>query len=62
LVCRIVGLLQNRVLRGMCGSERKEVTGGWGKMHKEGLHDLYWGDNMEDVIGGTCRMGQIRNS
>jgi len=31
----------NRVLRGICGSERDEVAGDWRKLHKEELHNLY---------------------
>jgi hypothetical protein len=31
---------ENRVLRKIFGSERKEVTGGWGKLHNEELHDF----------------------
>jgi len=33
--------IQDRVLRLMFGSKRGEVTGGWRKLHNEGLHDLY---------------------
>jgi hypothetical protein len=31
----------NRVLRRVFGPEREEVTGEWGKIHNEELHDLY---------------------
>jgi hypothetical protein len=34
-------VLENRVLRGIFGSKRDEVTGGWGKLHNEELHNLY---------------------
>jgi hypothetical protein len=31
----------NRVLRGIFGSKRDELTGGWRKLHNEELHNLY---------------------
>jgi hypothetical protein len=34
-------VFENRVLRRIFGPERDEVTGGWRKLHNEGLHDLY---------------------
>jgi hypothetical protein len=30
-----------RVLRGIFGPKRDEVTGGWRKLHNEELHNLY---------------------
>jgi hypothetical protein len=33
-------VIENRVLRGMFGPRRDEVTGGWGGLHDEELHDL----------------------
>jgi hypothetical protein len=30
-----------RVLRRIFGPKRDEVTGGWGKLHNEELHNLY---------------------
>jgi hypothetical protein len=32
---------ENRVLRGMFGPKRYEVTGGWRMLHNEELHSLY---------------------
>jgi hypothetical protein len=32
---------ENRVLRGIFGPKRDEVTGEWRKLHNEELHDLY---------------------
>jgi hypothetical protein len=32
---------ENRVLRGILGPKRDEVTGGWRKLHNEELHNLY---------------------
>jgi hypothetical protein len=34
-------VFENRVLRGLFGPKRDEVTGDWGKLHDEELHDLY---------------------
>jgi hypothetical protein len=36
-----LGVFKNRVLRGICGPKRKEVTGEWRGLHIEELHDLY---------------------
>jgi hypothetical protein len=32
---------ENRALRGIFGTKRDEVTGGWRKLHNEELHSLY---------------------
>jgi hypothetical protein len=34
-------VFENRVLRRIFVPKRGEVTGGWRKLHNEGLHDLY---------------------
>jgi hypothetical protein len=34
-------VFENRVLRGIFGSERDEVTGEWRILHNEELNDLY---------------------
>jgi hypothetical protein len=34
-------ILENRVLRGMLGPKRDEVTGDWSKLYSEKLNDLY---------------------
>jgi hypothetical protein len=34
-------VFENRVLRKIFGPKRDEVTGGWRKLHKEELHNLY---------------------
>jgi hypothetical protein len=34
-------VLENRVLRGICGPKRDEVTGEWRKLHTEELCDFY---------------------
>jgi hypothetical protein len=34
-------VFENRVLRGIFGPKRDEITGGWRKLHNEELHNLY---------------------
>jgi hypothetical protein len=34
-------VFENRMLRGIFGPKRDEVTGEWRKLHNEELHDLY---------------------
>jgi hypothetical protein len=34
-------VFENRVLRRIFGPKRDEVTGEWGKLHNEELHNLY---------------------
>jgi hypothetical protein len=34
-------VFENRVLKRIFGPKRDEVTGGWGKLHNEELHNLY---------------------
>jgi ribosomal protein L34 len=34
-------VFENRMLRGIFGPKRDEVTGGWRKLHNEELHGLY---------------------
>jgi hypothetical protein len=38
---RRLRVLENRVLRKIFRPKRKEVTGEWRRLHKEGLYDLY---------------------
>ena len=38
---RRLRVFENRVLRGIFGPKRDEVTGEWRKLHKENLNDLY---------------------
>jgi hypothetical protein len=40
---------ENRMLR-IFGPKRDEVTGEWGKLHNEGLNDLYCPPNIVRVI------------
>jgi hypothetical protein len=34
-------VFENKVLRRIFGPRRDEVTGGWGRLHYEELHNLY---------------------
>jgi hypothetical protein len=34
-------MFENRVLKGLFGLKRNEVTGSWRKLHNEELRDLY---------------------
>jgi hypothetical protein len=39
-------VFENRVLRGIFGPKRDEVTGEWRKLHSEELHKLYSSPNI----------------
>jgi hypothetical protein len=39
-------VFENRVLRRIFGPKRKEVEGGWRRLHKEELHKLYSSPNI----------------
>ena len=43
-------MFENRVLRGIFGAKRDEVTGEWRKLHNEELNDLYCSPNIVRVI------------
>jgi hypothetical protein len=62
-------VFENRVLRGIFGPKRAEVTGEWRKLHSGELHNLY---SSPDIIrqtksrrmrwaGHVARMGEGRN-
>ena len=59
-------VFENRVLRRIFGPNRDEVTGEWGKLHNEGLNQLYCSPYMIWVIksrrvrwaGHVARMGE----
>jgi hypothetical protein len=62
-------VFENRVLRRICGTKRDEVTGGWRKLHKEELNNLYSSPSIIRIIKSRrmrwtfiCgRMGKKRN-
>jgi len=45
-----VRVFENRVLRGIFGPKREEVTGEWRKLHNEELNDLYCSSIIVRVI------------
>ena len=47
---RELRVFENRVLRGIFGTKRDEVTGEWRKLHNEELNDLYCSPNIVWVI------------
>ena len=47
---RRLRVFENRVLRRIVGSKRKEVTGEWRKLHNKEHYDLYFSQNMLEVI------------
>jgi hypothetical protein len=56
-------------LRRIFGPKRDEVTGGWGKLHNEELHNMYSSPNIIKMMksrrirwtGHVARMGEKRN-
>jgi hypothetical protein len=58
-------IFENRVLRRIFGPKRDEVTGGWRKLHNEGLQGLYSSPSIVRLIkarrmrwaGHVARMG-----
>jgi hypothetical protein len=42
-------VFQNRVLRRIFEPKRDEATGGWRKLHNEGLSDLYSSSNVIEM-------------
>jgi hypothetical protein len=57
-------LFESRVLRKIFGRKRDEVTGGWRKLHKGALHDLYSSPDIIrfEVAGHVARMGEKRTA
>jgi len=43
-------VFENRVLRGIFGHKRDEVTGEWGELHNEEFNDLYCSTNIVRVV------------
>jgi hypothetical protein len=44
-------VFENRVLRKIFGLKRDEVVGGWRKLHKEELHNLYCSPSIIELSG-----------
>jgi hypothetical protein len=63
-------VFENRVLKRIFGPKRDEVTGGWKKLHKEELHNLYSSQSISRKIksrrmvwaGHVARIGEGRNA
>jgi hypothetical protein len=59
-------VFENRVLRGIFGSKRDEVTREWRKLHSEVFNDLYYSPNIVLLVWGrgeVCtrfRWGNLR--
>jgi hypothetical protein len=47
---RRLRVFENRVLRGIFGAKRDDVTGEWRKLHNEKIHDLYSSHTIVRVI------------
>ena len=47
---RRLRVFENRVMRGIIGAKRDEVTGEWRKLHNDNLNDLYCSLNIARVI------------
>jgi hypothetical protein len=62
-------VFENRVLRRIFGPKSDGVTGGWRKLHNEGLHNLYSSPSIIRIIklrrmrwaGHVAQMGEKRN-
>jgi len=50
-------VFENRVLRGIFGPKKDEVTGEWRRKHYEVLYDLYWSPNF--IRGDQIRKNEI---
>jgi hypothetical protein len=61
-------VFENRVLRRIFGPKKDGVTGGWRKLHNEGLHNVYSSPSMITImksrrmrwVGHVARMGERR--
>jgi hypothetical protein len=53
---RSLKAFENRVLRGIFGSMRDEVTGGWRKLDNEELRNLYSPPNVIGMINSMMRL------
>ncbi|PNF36118.1 hypothetical protein B7P43_G10966, partial [Cryptotermes secundus] len=59
-----LSVFENRVLRGIFGPKRAEVTGGWRKLHNEELHNLHSSPSIIRTIKSRRMrwMGETRNA
>jgi hypothetical protein len=48
-------VFENRALRRICGQKRDGVTGGWRKLHKEELYNLYPSTNKTNSVAFSPR-------
>jgi hypothetical protein len=66
---RKLRVFENRVLRGIFGPKKEEVSGGLRKLHNEELHNVHASLNINRVTktgrmrwtGHVARMGEIGN-
>jgi hypothetical protein len=56
--CRL-RVFVNRVLRRIFGPKRKEVAGGWRRLHNEKLHILYASPNIVTMIKDDVMVVQV---
>jgi hypothetical protein len=49
---------ENRVLRGVFGPDRKEVAGGWRRLHNEELRNLYASPSIIRVTESRMRWAE----
>jgi hypothetical protein len=54
-------VFENRVLRGIFGPKREEVTGEWRELHSEEVYNLYLSPDIirqvkANEVGGACGM------
>jgi hypothetical protein len=43
-------VFENRVMKRIFGPKMDEITGSWGKLHNEGLHNLYGSPSIVKMI------------
>jgi hypothetical protein len=53
---RRLRVIENRELRRIFEPKRDKVTGDWGKLHKEKLHDLY----ISPIIGRVTKSRRMK--
>ena len=53
-------MFENRVLRGIFGAKRDEMTVEWRKLHNEELNDLYCSPNIVRVVNYFGLRGKVK--